>query len=36
VQGHGALAILMKDPHADAATVARVAAKVGESIVWTQ
>jgi hypothetical protein len=36
VQGHGALAILMKDPHADAATVARVAAKVGESIVWTR
>jgi Protein of unknown function (DUF3379) len=35
VQGHGALAILMKDPHADAATVARVAAKVRESIVWT-
>jgi hypothetical protein len=35
VQGHGALAILMKDPHADAATVARIAAKVRESIVWT-
>jgi hypothetical protein len=35
VQGHGALAILMKDPRADAATVARVAAKVRESIVWT-
>jgi len=36
VQGHGALAILMKDPHADAATVERIAAKVRESIVWTR
>jgi Protein of unknown function (DUF3379) len=35
VQGHGALAILMQDPHADAATVERIAAKVRESIVWT-
>jgi hypothetical protein len=36
MQGHGALAILMKDPHADAATVERIAAKVRESIVWTR
>jgi hypothetical protein len=34
MQGHGALAILMKDPHTDAATVAKVAARVRESIVW--
>jgi hypothetical protein len=36
VQGHGALAILMKDPHTDAATVEKIAAKVRESIVWTR
>jgi hypothetical protein len=35
VKGHGALAVLMKDPHADAATVARIAANVRESMVWT-
>jgi Protein of unknown function (DUF3379) len=34
VQGHGALAILMQDPRADAATVDKIAAKVRESIVW--
>jgi len=35
VKGHGALAVLMKDPHADAATVTRIAANVRESMVWT-
>ena len=35
VQGHGALAVLMKYPHTDAATVERIAAQVRESIVWT-
>jgi hypothetical protein len=34
VKGHGALAVLMKDPHTDAATVTRIAANVNESIVW--
>jgi hypothetical protein len=36
VQGHGALAVLMKDPHTDTATVERIAAQVRESIVWTR
>ncbi len=36
VKGHGALAVLMKDPQADAATVGRIAANVQQSIVWTR
>jgi hypothetical protein len=36
VKGHGALAVLMKDPQADAATVKRIAANVQQSIVWTR
>jgi hypothetical protein len=36
VQGHGALAILMKDPHTDIATVERIATRVRESIVWNR
>ena len=36
VKGHGALAVLMKDPKVDAATVDRIAANVQQSIVWTR
>jgi Protein of unknown function (DUF3379) len=36
VKGHGALAVLMKDPQADATTVKRIAANVEQSIVWTR
>lgn len=36
VKGHGALAVLMKDPKADAATVNRIAANVQQSILWTR
>jgi hypothetical protein len=35
VKGHGALAVLMKNPNADAATVNRIAANVQQSILWT-
>ena len=35
VKGHGELAVLMKDPHADPATVTRIADNVRQSIVWT-
>ena len=35
MKGHGALAVLMKEPRADAATVTRIAANVSDSIVWT-
>jgi hypothetical protein len=36
VKGHGALAVLMKDPKVDASTVNRIAANVQQSIVWTR
>jgi hypothetical protein len=36
VDGHGALAVLMKDPNVDAATVNRIAANVQQSMVWTR
>jgi hypothetical protein len=36
VKGHGALAVLMKDPKVDTATVDRIAADVQQSIVWTR
>jgi len=36
MKGHGALAVLMKDPGADVTTVKRIAANVQQSIVWTR
>lgn len=36
VKDHGALAVLVKDPQADAATVEKIAQRVRESIIWTR
>lgn len=36
VKGHGALAVLMQDPHADAATVSKIATQVRDAIVWNR
>ena len=36
MKGHGALAVLMQDPHADAATVKKIASQVSGAIVWNR
>jgi hypothetical protein len=35
VPGHGSIAVLMRDPAISAAEIARIAARVNDSIVWT-
>jgi hypothetical protein len=36
MKGHGALAVLMQDPHADAAMVQKIATQVSAAIVWNR
>jgi hypothetical protein len=36
VKGHGALAVLMKDPHADPVMVSKIAAQVRDAIIWNR